>query len=305
MVSIDCIAIPSEPDVTSIPLSELGGDYRLNLSRETMYKRYFGLRAVPRTVGTHRQMLELAFSRLLGGCSFQREKEGLLIYAKTQTHNTFFESDWLQDLSYSHGFGHWESLTVSMNHCASALSVIHLVKSMAERRLIVLLTGEKGFHPVVNRLSVGVLGEMPVATLLNSGAGNWGVTATAVAHEPQFYENLDDMADHHRTQLQLRFAESLQQFIEKTLIDCGLNAEDIDLIVPYNLNLPLLKRIAARFNWKDKLYFENIPNTGHVYCSDVLYNLGRVLPLTSARRILAFAGGLGVTFSSLILERNA
>lgn len=286
MLSLDCIAVPSESDTISVPLSELGPSYGLSASRARMYARYYGLRTVLWTKRDHRQMLSTALTRLLESRSFSREGEGLLVYAKTQTHNSFFESDWLQDLAWSHGLRSWEALTVSMNHCASALSVIHLLRSMGERRLIVLLTGEKSFHPVVSRLSIGVLGEVPVATLLNAGGETWRVANTAVTHEPRFYENPDDMSDLNRDALDRRFAEGFYEFLRNTLNSCGLHAEDVDLIVPYNLNLPLLRQIAGRFGWQDKLYIENIATTGHAYCSDVFFNLAHILPLTAARRVL-------------------
>jgi hypothetical protein len=285
------------------PLSELMSGHGLNPLSTRMYDRFYGLRSVYQTPTSHSNMLTSVLSHLSECCSFSRDNGGLLVYAKTQSHNTFFESDWLKQLASSQGMRHWEWLTVSMNHCASALSVIHCLNSMAEQRLVVLLTGEKSFHPWISRLSVAVLGELPVASLLNSGSGKWRVTDTAVGHKPRFFMNPKDMSDLDRAALQRSFSEDLQSFIKQTLHRCGLRSDEIDLIVPYNLNLPLLRMIANHFGWQNKLYIANIPSVGHSYCSDVLYNFAQVLPSTDAKRVMAFAAGLGVTFSSLLLER--
>ncbi|WP_256243871.1 3-oxoacyl-[acyl-carrier-protein] synthase III C-terminal domain-containing protein [Pseudomonas sp. MIACH] len=235
-----------------------------------------------------------------------KKVKGCLVYAKTQTHNTFFDNHWLEEIAQACGIGHWEVLSVSLNHCASALSAIHLLKNRLVKRAepMLLLTGEKAFHSAISRLDNGVMAEVPAAMLLNAGPAPWAVTHTAVRHLASFYDNYRQEPAVRRRELYASLEQHYQDFYLHALDTFNVSADSIDAIVPGNLDLPMLQRVAAKLNFKGVLFTQHIGNYGHAYCSDVLFNLSVLLETFAGKRILCLTMGMGVTLSCALIEKT-
>lgn len=112
-----------------------------------MMEKLYQLKTVPMRSDNHQAMLESVVAGLVDSWPTLPAQEGLLIYAKTQTHNTFFDRHWLDDILHRQRLGRWDVTTFGLNHCASALSALHLVRHSAVRRNkpVLLLTGRRRF----------------------------------------------------------------------------------------------------------------------------------------------------------------
>ena len=302
-VPLSMIALPQARPALS-PIAELGAAHGLNASKIRMLTRYFGLNSVAQCADSHPVMCVGPVTDILACKPDLLRADGLLVYAKTQTHNTPVGPDWLPILAREVGLGGWEVLTLSMNHCASGLAALDLLRRTGETRPVILLTGEKCFHGSTCRQSGAVLGEMPVAVLLNHASADWRVTATRLVHVPRFHANPDRMGPNLRREFERDFGAMLQDFLAGTLEAFDLAAEDVGLVVPYNLNLPLLGRLAEIFGWEDRMFTRTAPTVGHLFCSDVFYNLAQVLPHAPHRPILCFAAGMGASFAAALLEQG-
>lgn len=262
------------------------------------YSRFFGQTGVRLCAGGHRDLLRDALEGLLVRRPDLRGVEGYGLYAKTQTHNTPFEADWLRGLFEEVGLGHWEAATFSMTNCASGLAAVQLGAVLG--RPFVVLAGEKAFHAAGSRLSVGLLGEAGVSAAFGPGPGR-RLRGSRVVHLPRYHVNPDAMAPEDRKALQTDFEAGLIAFLQ------GLVSEDPaffarrPVVVPYNLNAPLIAR-ALRAAGLDGNLAEGVePSLGHMFCSDPYLAIARVAPPSDAP-LLLFCAGHGVTFAAIKLD---
>ncbi len=293
--------------IRRFPLGELGDSHQLREGQRRMMEKLYQLKTVPMRPDSHQAMLESVVAGLIESWPTLPSQEGLLIYAKTQTHNTFFDRPCLDDILQRQRLGHWDVTTLGLNHCASALSALHLVRHSAVRRNtpVLLLTGEKAFHPEINRFTVGVQGELPVAALFNAANSPWRVTFTAVRHLSRFYNNPSNMTRQEKAELNGCLLDELCRFIVDAVRDSGIGMDEMDYFVPCNLNFPLLRQVAQRLNMGDRLFSRQVSDYGHLYCSDVLFNFSSLMKTTTgrAKNYFCFSMGMGVTLSCALIQQ--
>lgn len=295
------------PDRISLePLSTLEHSHGLKPGAGKVLQRYYALQSVGMSSSTHAEMLVETLRALIVANPHVKQLKGCLVYAKTQTHNTFFDNHWLADVAEACGIGHWEVLSTSLNHCSSALSAIHLFKNRLTKRNepMLLLTGEKAFHSAINRLDNSVLAEVPAAMLLNAGRAEWQVTHTAVRHMASFYDNHRHETATRRRELYASLEQDYHDFYLYALDKFNVPEDSIDAIVPCNLDLPMLTRVVDKLNFKGVMFTEHIAEYGHAYCADVLFNLAGLLKTFTGQRILCLTMGMGVTLSCVLIEKT-
>lgn len=302
MLSLTAIAAANAP-TRLCPIAQLGAAHALTRSDIRMLTKFFGLQSVALNPASHEGMCASALLNLVAQQPQLRGQKGQIIYTKTQTHNTPADGGWLHHAAVAAGLLGWEVVTLSMNHCAGALSALHLVRMTAPAGPVIVLAGEKCFHPTTANQSGAALGEMPVAALIAQG-GAWSVTDTRVTHAPAYYANPGHMDPLLLKQFAQGFGGMLKAFVAETLAQFAVTAGDIDLVVPYNLNLPTLREIAAEQGWEGKMILQTAPQIGHLFCADVLANLAIALPQSQAKTVFCFAAGMGATFAGVLLRKG-
>jgi hypothetical protein len=288
--------------LTTVSLPELAQMRGIPSSKQRLLERYFGLESV---VVSHQDLGPMLFgplAQLVDANPDLMQSQGLLLYVRTQTHATHAGVDWLTQLAGQVGLGDWDVMVQTQTHCAGGLAAVELLQGM--QHPVIVLTGEKCFHPITATQSGAALGEAPAAALFRPDRGRWRVAHVRTRHLPQFHANPDRMSDALRKDWDKGFGAFLEDFLRDTLARVDLGPDQFDLVVPYNLNLPLLTILAQRMGWQDRIYTKTLSWVGHLFCADVYFNLAQVLPDTTARRILCFAAGMGATFSTVILERS-
>lgn len=313
MTFLTCIA--PRNGLERVALRDLGESHGISERSARTYERFYDLRSVLRSASSLRPMLADVLVRAAARLrpDGQGRAAGTIIYCKTQTHNTMSEADWLPELATVAGLGGWECFTLSMTNCASALAAAHWALRTKEARgpghTVILLAGEKAFHPAFSRLSVGLLSERPVSIILDETSGEWCVRGSCVSHLPRFHRNPDDMAPDDKRILNDAFYERFHHFLHDALATDPDFAATPYTVVPYNLNLPLLRRLAGAFGWEEVMAYGDIACDGHMYCSDIAANLCDLSaaprdPARDPARVFAFAAGMGVTYAALLLERS-
>nr|WP_231389515.1 3-oxoacyl-[acyl-carrier-protein] synthase III C-terminal domain-containing protein [Dickeya chrysanthemi] len=307
MFCLNAIHHEAPERIRRFSLAELGDSHQLREGQRRMMEKLYQLKSVPMRSDSHEAMLESVVAGLINDWPALPSQDGLLIYAKTQTHNTFFDRHWLDDILLRQQLGHWDVTTLGLNHCAGALSALHLVRHSAVRRNrpVLLLTGEKAFHPEINRFTVGVQGELPVAALFNAASSPWRVTFTAVRHLSRFYNNPDTMTRQEKAELNRCLLDELCLFIVDAVRDSGMSMDEMDYFVPCNLNFPLLRQMATRLNMGERLFSQQVSDYGHLYCSDVLFNFSSLIKTTigCAKNYFCFSMGMGVTLSCALIQQ--
>ena len=73
------------------PLSTLESSHNLKTGARKVLERYYSLHTVGMFSGSHTEMLHETLSTLVNENLNVAKGRGYLVYAKTQTHNTFFD----------------------------------------------------------------------------------------------------------------------------------------------------------------------------------------------------------------------
>lgn len=297
-VSLCSVTLP-RPGPCPRALDDLQHSHGTQPRAARMYTRYFGQHHVLMSRAPHGAMLLATMRQLVGRHPHLAEMQGVLCYAKTQTHNTPADHDWLRDLADDAGLTDWEVTTVSMTNCASALAAVH---GFGGNRPLLVLSGEKAFHTAGNRLSVGLLGEAPAAALFQPGRGR-RVRFTRVSHLPRFHLNPDDMAEDDRRAMQTGFEAGFETFLADCLAADPAFFADDPILIPYNLNVPLVARILARLGLSDRVHPDHSGRSGHCFCSDPFLNLATLI-MPRDRPVFLFCAGMGVTYAALALDAS-
>lgn len=296
-MGLSTVTLP-HPGPVPQPLDSLETSHGVGARGGRMYTRFFGQDHVLMADAPHADMLRDTLQQLVNGKPDLAAMPGVLCYAKTQTHNTPAEIDWLRGIADATGLSGWEVTTVSMTNCASALAAVH---GLAEPgRPLLVLAGEKAFHSTGNRLSVGLLGEAPAAALFLPGAGR-RVHFSKVRHVPRFFRNPDDMADADRRALQSEFEAGLEAFLADCLAQEPAYFASNPVFLPYNLNVPLVMRVLDRRGLSRAVHDDHSGRAGHCFCSDPFLNLA-ALTVPPHRPVFLFCAGMGVTYAALALD---
>jgi hypothetical protein len=294
----------------NVPLDELDESYGLSRNNTAVYRRFYGLEQVVRSDEQLSGMLSNVLAQAVASVPYASSRRGQLIYCKTQTHNTFGDEYWLRRFANDHGLQSWETFSWTMTNCASALAAIHFVDRSSGDEPVIIMAGEKAFHPGISRLSVGLLAEIPTAAVLGGTGKGWQVLGTHVQHFGQFYENPDSMDPEHRKQLQEHYVDYLTTFLRESLSRFGKDSNSPFVFMPHNLNTPVTSAVVRHLGWKERVFYGDVSRQGHAYCSDTFVNLN-ALETTAADRlprdvqVLVLAAGTGITFASCLLQRLA
>nr|WP_145994357.1 3-oxoacyl-[acyl-carrier-protein] synthase III C-terminal domain-containing protein [Mesorhizobium loti] len=295
------------PRSQAVPLECLSDSHRITQGSIAVYRRFYGLDAITLCDDDLFHMLSAVLTRALETVPNASESDGQLIYCKTQTHNTFSDDGWLRSLADKHGLSRWETFSWAMTNCASAIVAMHFLEHSSTYAPVILITGEKAFHPSVSALSVGLLSEIPAASVLNVRADGWRVLATHVQHLGGFYENPDQIKTVERRRLQEIYADAFRTFIDNSLTRYRPMLRGNAVLVPHNLNLPVTKAVIRQLGWEDRMRYGDVAHLGHAYCSDLFLNLDRLTALEGTalpEQVILVAAGTGVTFASCMLERE-
>ncbi|SCW91126.1 3-Oxoacyl-[acyl-carrier-protein (ACP)] synthase III C terminal [Rhizobium mongolense subsp. loessense] len=298
------------PNSCPVPLDALDDSYGLNKGSVAVYNRFYGLQQVVRCEDELPQMLSSVLTRAIEQIPQPLRGSGQLIYCKTQTHNTFCDERWLSTFARDHGLSSWEIYSWAMTNCASALAALHYVATSQAGEPIIIVTGEKAFHPGISRLSVGLLSEAPAAAVLNVNDCGWRILKTRVRHLGQFYQNPENMDAAQKKEFQALYATSLQSFIKESLCAFKEISNDTFVIIPHNLNIPVTRSAIRNLGHEERVFYGDVSNQGHAYCSDAFMNLdmfetSESKPAHTGQQVVLLTAGMGVTFASCLLERVA
>lgn len=289
----------ADKDLAFVSLAQLGESHDLRPRTARALNRFYGLETVPLSEQCHRRLFDEALDGALRAEPCLRPENGLMWYCKSQLQNTLCNDDWLEALLARHGIGHWQAQSLSMTHCASGLALLHYLDVATDDRPVILLCGEKTFHPLTSRLSIGVLGEMPLACVLQTSKGHWRLRAAAVKHVPRFYPGVGRLPDALALDQHQALPIELAHFLEELQAKWPKPA----YVLSHNLNRPLLLQVSSKFGWGKCLFMETLATHGHMFCSDVFLNLSR-LYARSGEHVLAFTAGMGLTLAAAWLERT-
>ena len=291
-----------------IAVKDLQGPLGLTDSEIRLYTRFLGLDQIahlgPSTVA---DMLLRAGEGALAGTD--RTRVAYLIHAYT-TSVAPTTARLIGSLRRKLGLDAARAFDMTHQSCVTGLYALKVLEALLRTEppetTALLLTGEKVFADGMRALRrTTILGDAAAGCLVAlDGPGD---TVLSVAHRT--------LGEFHRSQnmppdLLARYGEdyapTLAAVIREAVHAAGLTMDQVNLILPHNVN---------RYSWSviardlpvplERVYLENVPKTGHCFCADPFVNLASARAEGAVRpgdTLLMASAGEGGTFGAVVLR---
>ncbi len=275
-----------------------------------MYERFFGLETFPRDdKQTLNAMTDQACARLADTTGFCKSELDLIIHCHTLISIGPIHKDMVLPLD-AFATGRNETFSVTMNHCATGVSVLEIVDLLLpEAGTCLVIISDKGFHPVLREIkNTTIMGESAVAMLLGRRPGKFRYVATHIERRSQYAVMSGLVGAEEEAGFAKEYVGFVASCIDKTLARSNLTIDQVKLVLPHNVNLPSWKQITESAGaTADQVYLKNIPRYGHTFNADPYLNLVDAAnegQLQTGDYVLLVSVGLGATASCAILQVN-
>src|SRR5690606_24255039 len=219
----------------------------------------------------------------------------------------------LHELCERVGLSHACAFAVNHHACATGLLALEVAGRLLAadgdpEGLALVLAGEKAFTRDAKLV--------PETTIFAEGAAACLVSATGardrmLAYAANLRGDFDDELAYDPGRYQQEYPSALADASHAAVREAGLDLDDIELILPHNVNALVWRKLCRRIGFPaERVLLENVPRFGHGFCADAFINYqtayqgGRLKP--GSRYLIAAAGaGRGATFSAMVFEHGA
>jgi 3-oxoacyl-[acyl-carrier-protein] synthase III len=300
----------------SVRIEELGEHLGLRRAELGVFRKFYGLDTLRFDPGISLlDLLRPAAVRALGALPPGRRVRYLIFAHTTQTLAPP-DVDIAQEIRADLELAEADAFSMSQQACVSSLGAIdaaaHLLRAdgadgAADYALVV--TGERAFSPVVQLIpNTAIMADAAGACLVTlDGAGD-RVRSFATTTYGQYAE-WSKLDLEQTTEFGQLYGERLGAAISAAVDAAGLTFDDIDMVIPHNVNaLAWRQTIKALDAAPEKFFLDNIARLSHTYTSDVFINYasmregGRLVP---GRNYVLASVGLGATFGAMVITHRA
>ncbi|MCW5253894.1 3-oxoacyl-[acyl-carrier-protein] synthase III C-terminal domain-containing protein [Streptomyces sp. SHP 1-2] len=237
-----------------------------------------------------------------------------VVYAHTVQTVTPPHIDAAQVIRQDLGLHDAEAFALSQQACVSSLGAIDLAGELLraeapEGAYALMVTGERAYSPKVQLIpNSAIMADAAAACLVTVGGPGDEVRSFTTRTLGEFAAGLEMT----REQIQ-RFGQVygtvLGEVIHEAVAAAGLDFDDIDLVVPHNVNTVSWRQtIKAMGADPAKFFLDNIPRYSHTYASDVFVNYTTLREggrLVDGGHYVLVSVGLGATFGAMVITHRA
>ena len=279
--------------------------------RIKVYEKCFGFSEVREAWQTDPAQQLLCAVEQLEGLRGNEHRVRYVLQARAMPTATPHPVSTVHEVRRALGLDHAAAFCVNSHGCASGLLAVDLAGRLlaadgGEDALALIVTGEKVFT-AVNRVvpDVGVMGECAAALLVGLNGPHDRMLSYASETRGDFEDGIL-MSPEMDAVLHQIYPVVLASVVLAAVGKAGLVMDDIDLILPHNINrmswLPAVKRLGISM---DRVYTPTISLVGHCFGADTFLNYlaarehGR---LQRGMRYVMTAVGDAETFSAMVFE---
>lgn len=310
MIALDAVAAYL-PD-RRVPIAALAGDLGLTTAEVRVLKRFHGLSEVRRqgTDGLPIDLL-LAAVKAMPELSGQEQRVRYVLYARGVPVATPYSVNPLHELCQLVGLTKAIPFTVTHHACATSLLAVDIAGRllMADGdpdALALVVAGETVFTADLELAPESrVFGEGAGACLVSCNGSRDRVLSYVSRQRGDLDHWLTPDSDAAK-RFAAEYRELLVEVITSAVHKAGLRLEDINLILPHNVNIVSWQRVCRLLGYPvSRVLMDNVPLVGHTFAADAFINhrsaVSRNL-LNDGDRYLVAAAGFGATFSAMVLE---
>lgn len=201
-----------------------------------------------------------------------------------------------------------ESLSLTMNHCASGISALAALDAiLPDDGLGVILVGDKAFHPTVRHIAnTTIMGEASAAVLVGRRPGRFRYLHGHTQHDGRFSLNSGRPDDDHLAGFDSFYIDFAVHSIKEALRRSLVRLEEIRWLLPHNANAASWRQIGQLLGArKDQILMTSMARLGHCFAADPFINLLDAIAtgqLRAHEKVMLVSIGLGATASCAILE---
>lgn len=201
------------------------------------------------------------------------------------------------------------TLSITAYKCVSffkALSILSKLFTQRNKICAAIITGEIAYTPSL-RLAPrsSIIGDASTITLLSNQGEHHELQSIEIYHLKNYAKGIYLHEDEMR-QLDNVFIVNMVKTISSAIINAKLTLQQIQLLLPHNINIPTWKKIASTLTFPyEKIFTDNIPRFGHCFCSDQIINLSDAITkkiLQKGDYYLMAACGMGFYFAATVFR---
>lgn len=292
---------------TALSMDELRNLLGMTDAQLATYRRFLGYEKVVSAEGVSLlDMLVSAADPVLHGVDLSRIR--YLIYAHTIQQAAPPGVNVTAQLRAALGLDHAVSFAISHQNCATGLYAVYLADLLLAsdpgdgRALIVM--GERAFCRETRVIpNMALLGEAAAAVLVSKGGSGDEVLSSQFHMYGKFYEGIKAAPELVR-ELNKKYTGALSDVIREAIHRAGIDIADVALILPHNVSRLSWMGVSRALGIPmSKIFLDNVPRLGHVFCADPFINLDaarRAGLLNVGDAVVLACMGIGATFGALV-----
>ncbi|MGW7446192.1 3-oxoacyl-[acyl-carrier-protein] synthase III C-terminal domain-containing protein [Kitasatospora sp. NPDC054795] len=294
----------------TVPVSALQDGLSLSDQQIRRFTRLYGLDRICQSAQSEVELMLAAVGKLeeLPG---REEQVRYIVRAKGLRTTAPYPLSPVQELRAELGLTRAETFAVADHGCATGLLALDVAATLLAEdgdpdALALVLFGDKTLTPFSQWVAdVSIMGEGMAAALV----GATGDRDKMLGYASRIHGRPDgqiDMTPEIAKQARQIYQDALEEVVLAACAQAGIGVEDLDLVLPHNVNRVSWTMTGDRLGLPDeKLFLDNIPATGHCFCADPFINhqsasrLGRLKP---GDKYLMTSAGLGQAFAAMVFE---
>ncbi|MFE0044316.1 ketoacyl-ACP synthase III family protein [Streptomyces albireticuli] len=236
-----------------------------------------------------------------------------VVYAHTMQAVTPPHIDAAQVIREELGLHDAEAFALTHQACVSSLGAVDLAGELLraeapEGAYALMVTGERAYSPKVQLIPhSAIMADAAAACLVTVGGPGDEVRSFTTRTLGQFAAGLDMTKEQTQGFGQV-YGTVLGEVIHEAVARAELSFDDIDLVIPHNVNLVSWRQTIKEMGADPgKFFLDNVPLYSHTYAADVFVNYttlrdrGRLVP---GRHYVLVSVGLGATFGAMVITHR-
>lgn len=297
----------------SIRIEELGEHLGLRRAELGVFRKFYGLDTLRFDPDLHLfDLVRPAAQRALAALP-EGARVSYLVYAHTTQAVAPADVDVAQVVRDELGLADAEAFGLSHQACVSSLGAIDVVGELLradgeEGAYALMVTGERAYSPIVQHVpNTAIMADAASACLVTvDGAGDR--VRSFVTRTLGEYAKWLELTPEQSTQFGEQYGTRIAEVINEAVAQAGLTLEDIELVIPHNVNMLAWRQTIKVLDVpREKVFLDNVPRYSHTYASDVFVNYATLREedqLIDGAHYVMVSVGLGATFGAMVITHR-
>ncbi|MBF9067277.1 3-oxoacyl-[acyl-carrier-protein] synthase III C-terminal domain-containing protein [Streptacidiphilus fuscans] len=297
----------------SVRIDDLGGRLGLRRAQLGVFRKFYGLD----TLRFDPDLPLLDLLRPAARSALAAVPEGgrvdFLAYAHTTQAVAPADVDVAQLVRDDLGLGDTEAFGLSHQACVSSLGAIEVLGELlraegTEGAYALMVTGEQAYAPIVQHIPNTAIMADAAASCLITLDGDGDVVRSFAIRTLGEYAQWLELTPEQNTEFGEQYGARIAEVIHQALADAGLTLDEIDLVIPHNVNMLAWRQTIKELEVApEKVFLDNVPRYSHTFASDVFVNYTTLRDagrLVDGGHYLLVSVGLGATFGAMVITHR-